>query len=217
MNTLWPSLSGHEHLRLYATIKGGTRGTIEVTCAALCYVAPACRTSSGRHDRRKSDGRFVLCWAVRSLYSFGWGRSIVGAKPSRAAAGAIYSANMAHSRHSIHCGTHSCARRVLVCVQEVVKRAIDEFELAEHALKAVREYSGGTMRKLCAAIALIGNPDLMSAAAAAARRDPLALCCPTAMRRAADRHAAAAPQPRERMRRRRHSRTAGGVLGARAT
>ena len=31
MNTLWPSLSGHEHLRLYATIKGGTRGTIEVT------------------------------------------------------------------------------------------------------------------------------------------------------------------------------------------
>ena len=104
-------------------------------------------------------------------------------------------------------------------MQEVVKRAIDEFELAEHALKAVREYSGGTMRKLCAAIALIGNPDLMSAAAAAAaaRRDPLALCCPTAMRRAADRHAAAAPQPRERMRRRRHSRTAGGVLGARAT
>ena len=102
--------------------------------------------------------------------------------------------------------------RVFVCVQEVVKRAIDEFELAEHALKAVREYSGGTMRKLCAAIALIGNPDLMfatataaAAAAAAARRD-LRHCAvlrrcdglPFGMQRR---------QPRERMQRRSpHSR-----------
>ena len=43
----------------------------------------------------------------------------------------------------------------------MVEKLLLEFELRRHADTMTKHYSGGTKRKLQAAIALIGNPELV--------------------------------------------------------
>ena len=44
---------------------------------------------------------------------------------------------------------------------QVCHSALERFGLMEHANKTVRTYSGGNKRKLSAAIALIGEPEIV--------------------------------------------------------
>ena len=44
---------------------------------------------------------------------------------------------------------------------QVVKKSMDDLDLQAHAMNKCQDLSGGTKRKLCAAIAMLGSPHLI--------------------------------------------------------